>query len=226
MTILFGSKIDPAVIAHPDESQKYFQGDNLWRAIATPITTSSSSYTITGTNNQYIGHSAPTNGVTITLPSATTAGQIIFVGDESGNCSDVNYIKIVPTGSDTISERTSIYLLIASARITLIANGSTKWTVADSLTTDISSYNGTVLDNQTSEHYRCSSCSWTCLATCTESCGGSCNTTCSGKCATGCTSGCDTGCKNGCKNGCTGCSGCSGNCTGGCTGCGTCSTGR
>lgn len=72
-----------------------------------------------------------------------------------------------------------------------------------------------LLNGQSSSHYRCNGCSWTCSTSCSggcrSNCSGGCKQTCTGTCASGCGAGCSGGCSYNCGNTCGGsCSGCSG----------------
>lgn len=237
MSIPVLSKISSAVITHSDNVLDFLKADYSWTKFITKIDVSNVDYTITGTTNQYIGYTALTAIRTITLPPATTAGQIIIIGDSCGNCSETSaiYLKINRTGTDTISSGlTTIALPISWGYITLISSGSGIWILTNNNIISTTSYHGLVFDNQASTHYRCASgCSWTCYTTCTGSCGGSCTGSCVGSCTGACSS-CSAGCTGSCETTCTGCSGCSGGCggsctgtcSGGCTGCGSCSSGK
>jgi hypothetical protein len=86
-------------------------------------------YTITVTTATILAYSSITAARTLTLPAATTQGQLIWIVDESGSLSSSIYLTIQHAGTDTIEGQTSFVLTGQYAAICLASNGSGKWIV-------------------------------------------------------------------------------------------------
>jgi hypothetical protein len=86
----------------------------------TKVTVSDADYATTLTNGLLIAYTALTAPRTVTLPPATTSGQIVMVVDESGSCSQTNTITIV----GTIDGATNKTLNSPYSSITLESNGA------------------------------------------------------------------------------------------------------
>ena len=93
------------------------------------IAITDAAYTASGTTNQIIGYTAITTNRIVTLPPASTAGQLIWVTDESGVCSPTTQIQIIPNGTDHI-EGISLYVIQSGYQSSLFeSNGSGSWTM-------------------------------------------------------------------------------------------------
>ena len=103
-------------------------------------------YTVSTTLSCIVAYTSITVSRTVTLPAATTAGQIIWVVDESGALSPTISITIQRAGSDTIEGQTSLVLTGQYAALCLESSGSGKWTTLtyEELPTVLSDANGTV----------------------------------------------------------------------------------
>ena len=172
-------------------------------------------YVITGTTNQWIGYTALTAARVVTLPAATFAGQMIYIGDEAGVCTASLTLTVTAAGTDTINGSATNVINRAYGYRGYISNGAGKWTVFANTLADITAVDAKTLNNLAPAHYDCSgACTWTCYSGCV----GSCNNSCTGACHSTCTTGCGTACGTGCANTCTGaCTGCSTTCTSGCS---------
>jgi hypothetical protein len=91
----------------------------------TKVTVSDANYTTTLTNGLLIAYTALTSPRTVTLPPATTSGQIVIVVDESGSCSPTNTITIV----GTIDGATNKTLNTPYSSITLESNGAGRYAI-------------------------------------------------------------------------------------------------
>lgn len=228
MTIPVLSKI-PATTLSPTSISDFLRGDGTFAPLFTQSLINDASPTITGTDNQYITYNSLTASRTVTLPSASSAGQMLILSDGAGTCSSTNTIIIARSGSDVINyNSTSLVLNYAYAAILLISTGTGRWKlIGSALEVNSPTINLSTLNHQGPVYYNCGNgCSWTCYQSCTSSCS-SCTATCANQCitCTSCTGGCTSGCiscTGGCTSGCIGCTGCSGSCSGGCTGCGGC----
>jgi hypothetical protein len=63
------------------------------------------------------------------MPAATTAGQIIHIIDESGNCSHTNIIRLVSGGTDSIEGEATYALDYNHASIKVESNGAGVWVI-------------------------------------------------------------------------------------------------
>ena len=88
-------------------------------------------YGIATTNNVIIAITSITAARTITLPAATSSGQIVTIIDESGSVTPTNSITVARAGSDTIDGLTSYTIARAYSRVRLISNGVSNWSVMD-----------------------------------------------------------------------------------------------
>lgn len=91
-------------------------------------------YVITDTTNLVVvGYSSITATRAVTLPLATTAGQIITVRDESGSCGWLAKITITTSGTNKIHDATatSVDIFVPRGSITFMSNGSGTWTITD-----------------------------------------------------------------------------------------------
>jgi hypothetical protein len=86
----------------------------------TKVTVNDADYTTTLTNGLLIAYTALTAPRTVTLPPATTSGQIVTVVDESGACNPTNIITI----AGTIDGATNKTLNSPYSAITLESNGA------------------------------------------------------------------------------------------------------
>lgn len=94
------------------------------------ITVADANYTISTTGNRIVAYTSITAGRTLTLPPASgRAGQRIVVLDESGNASASAQITIQRAGSDTVSGFTSIAIAAPYGAVTLLSNGTSRWTM-------------------------------------------------------------------------------------------------
>lgn len=213
MTAFVNSQINPEALISPS-GEKTLSASGAFASFIPAVSISDSNYTITGINHCQIILTSLTGARTITLPSASTAGQIIIVSDSSGLCSATYTITILPNGTNTINDGSSIVLSSSYIQIILISDGSGEWIViGNSITVSemIGTTSKSTFNNLTATSYDCNgACSWTCMTTCT----GSCNNSCSTGCSNGCTTTCQTSCSTTCMGNCT--TACSYTCTGSC----------
>lgn len=87
------------------------------------------SYIISGTGNKLIAYTAITADRTVTLPSATTPNQRIWITDESGLCSNARRIIVQPNGSDTIGGDVFSVINFPNGSGYLESNGAGKWNI-------------------------------------------------------------------------------------------------
>ena len=95
------------------------------------IPVADTNYTIVASGPTIVAYTSITAARTVTLPAASlSAGQLIYIIDESGLLTSTLSITIQRAGSDTIEGQTSFVLSGQYAAICLESNGSNKWTVA------------------------------------------------------------------------------------------------
>lgn len=95
----------------------------------TPIADVNKTQTASADRNiQYATLSAP-RVVTLAAANSYNAGEVIRIGDRSGNCSGTNTITINRAGADTINGGTSTSLTIAYGQMLLETDGTSKWTI-------------------------------------------------------------------------------------------------
>jgi hypothetical protein len=93
------------------------------------LTVVDTAYTIATTQDAYVAVTSITAARTITLPAATTAGQILWIFDESGSVTSTNTITITRAGTDTIEGQTTNVISSAYGATCLESNGAGKWTI-------------------------------------------------------------------------------------------------
>jgi hypothetical protein len=91
-----------------------------------------SNYTILSTDRVVATNAAFTAARTWTLPaaSALNAGQTVTIVDAQGTLTATNTLTVTRAGTDTINGGTSYVIAVAFNYVTLISDGSSKWTVA------------------------------------------------------------------------------------------------
>lgn len=171
------------------------------------------------TTNSLICCVSLSSAISVTLPKATMAGQIVIIMDESGSCSTTNTITISRTSTDTINGSASSYVLNTSyGYVMFISKNSSSWyAIVEAYPVAVldGSISATTFNSLSASNYDCNgSCSWTCSTTCVNSCNNSCLNQCTNGCTTGCQSSC-SGCSGDCTTACT--SNCSTSCVSGCS---------
>lgn len=82
-------------------------------------------YTLT-TNDYVVGVSDLSAIRTMTLPSASTAGRMYIIKDQSGAASQTNYIRILPQAGQTIDGQSDYKVVMPYESVMLVSNG-TNW---------------------------------------------------------------------------------------------------
>jgi hypothetical protein len=80
-------------------------------------------YTLT-TNDYVVGVSDLSAIRTMTLPSASTAGRMYIIKDQSGAASQTNYIRILPQAGQTIDGQSDYKVVMPYESVMLVSNGS------------------------------------------------------------------------------------------------------
>lgn len=93
-------------------------------AAALAVTTKTSSYTITSSDDIILGN---TNAITLTLPAASSNSGKVFYIKKIG--SDANAVTIARAGSDTIDGQTSLLIPRQWDGVTVASDGSATWEV-------------------------------------------------------------------------------------------------
>lgn len=93
------------------------------------IPVADTNYSLSSFLHSIISYTSLTVSRVVTLPSASTSGQLIWVVDESGNCSPTSTITVNANGTDTIEGLSSYLLSSQNAAVCFLANGNNKWTV-------------------------------------------------------------------------------------------------
>jgi hypothetical protein len=90
-----------------------------------------SNYTILSTDRVVATNAAFTAARTWTLPAANSVnpGQSVTVADIQGTLTSTNTLTVARAGSDTIEGGSQVVLSTASASLTLVSDGASKWTI-------------------------------------------------------------------------------------------------
>jgi len=113
-------------------SSTFLNGSGAWTTPVSGFTRTSvadANYTIASTTATILAYTSITAARILTLPAATTSGQLIWVVDESGLLSSTLSLTIQRAGTDLIEGQTSYVLTGQYAALCLSSNGSGKWTI-------------------------------------------------------------------------------------------------
>lgn len=93
-------------------------------------TFSNANYTVLSSDRYVaqVGTLTAPRTVTLPLASSVNAGQRLIISDESGSVSSTNFITVQKSGSDLINGASSAIIRTPFATVSLISDGSSKWT--------------------------------------------------------------------------------------------------